>query len=465
MRAASTFCVTLSLLALFAPAPEASANVGEAYGLGSRAAALGGAGVSSDLGGFSAYANPAALAADHGKRLTLNWGVLAMAPSFTAIDNVKTSNLVTSNSGATGSIDTSYKTTFGQELAFAYRLLPETLNLTLGLTMFLPLEQLAYVDTGPTLQPEYVLYRARTQRPQFDFGLGADLGAGFHAGVGLHIAYSLTTNAELVIQARTGSASSMRLSSSVKPKAAPYFGLYFQPESAHPAFTLGAVARLPVASANAIVVKNKSVLIGTTVDLDFNFGGFSSLYYDPLSFELGATLQEGDVGKLLLQLEYQAWGAFQAPAVTLDQTDLASCPSGCPTTIAPSLNPTYDYRDIVVPRIGQEFDLNGGRTQIRVGYAYRPSILGSLPTGNGNYLDPPKHQFSAGIGYRFNRFLGFDTPCTLDVHGAYHLLVSQRIDKTPGNESGNMADQKIGDPGYDAGGAVYGGGMSITLAF
>jgi len=99
---------------------------------------------------------------------------------------------------------------------------------------------------------------------------------------------------------------------------------------------------------------------------------------------------------------------------------------------------------------------------LRLGYAYRPSIMANLPDV-GNYLDPPKHMLTAGLGWKFRSLLGFAIPTQLDIHGAYHVLVTQLIVKSLNDEFG-YAGYKIGFPSYSAGGAVFGGGVSVTLA-
>lgn len=120
-----------------------------------------------------------------------------------------------------------------------------------------------------------------------------------------------------------------------------------------------------------------------------------------------------------------------------------------------------------MPRIGQELYL--GRLTLRAGYAYRPSIFndgGNGPSGAGNYLDPSKNIFTAGAGYHFMHFLNFDVPCDVDFNLAYQALITEHITKTPGDENGNgTGDLKIGAPGYDAGGNIFGGGISLSLAF
>jgi hypothetical protein len=44
-------------------------------------------------------------------------------------------------------------------------------------------------------------------------------------------------------------------------------------------------------------------------------------------------------------------------------------------------------------------------------------------------------------------------------------LELQRVVKTSGNEIGIAGDPKIGSPGYDAGGNLLGGGVSLSMAF
>jgi hypothetical protein len=79
------------------------------------------------------------------------------------------------------------------------------------------------------------------------------------------------------------------------------------------------------------------------------------------------------------------------------------------------------------------------------------------PISTGNYLDPPTHEISAGLGFKFSHFLGYAAPCALDLHLAYDLLVSSHVTKQDPSD--------IGAPGYDVGGHVLGGGTSVSLAF
>jgi hypothetical protein len=449
----------------------ADANVGQTYGYGSRTAALAGAGVAYGWEGFAAHSNPAGLSFKGEKRLILDFGIIAMFPSFTPISNVVTENDYVSDKTPpeVGSVDTSYRSVLGTEMGLVYRLLPEAYNLTVGVTAFLPLSSLAYMDSGATYQPEYVLYRSRNQSPQVDLGVGADFGHGFQFGAGLHAAFNLTSNGTVFLQGTASKPSSMRFSASMNPKFAPFFGALYshqdqESSDAEPKFTIGAVFRMPINYSNLLVLNSGAQVLGSTAGLDFNFNATSSILYDPMSVELGATLLEGQRCRTYLQLDYQAWSNFDAPALNIQN----------PTTvktgvvISPSQLPAYKYKNIFIPRVGQE--VRFGRGTLRLGYAFQPSMIdnpdGQVAAGAGNYLDPSKNIYTVGYGYEFEHFLSVNMPFTLNAHFAYQALLTQHIAKTPGDEGGNgTGNLKVGAPGYDAGGEIWGGGFSLVTAF
>jgi hypothetical protein len=450
---------------------NASANIGLDYGFGPRTAALAGAGAAYGFGAFAAYHNPAGLPFKGEKRLLLQLGVISMNPSFIDIGNVVTENDFTSDQITHSNVDTDYRSTLGEELGLVYSLFPEFGNLTFGIVGYLPFEQIAYMDTGETYVPEYVLYRARTQRPQVELGLGADVTRNFHVGVGLHVAFALTGAGTVFLQTEKSTPSTMRFSASLKPKVAPQFGLLYtsdtETDSEPPRFTLGAVLRLPVTSDNAFYLRSAGRFLGKdTGALDFHFDAVSALFYDPLTIEIGTSFLTVPEARTYLQIEFQGWSKFEPPALLIVNPTNESCPTGnCAIPLSEGQRPAFSYRNIIVPRIGEEIQL--GRFTLRAGYAYKQSIFnddGNGPSGAGNYLDPSKHVLTAGVGYHFDRFLSFDVPCDIDFNFAYHHLITQRVVKTAGDERGTGAGSKIGAPGYEAGGKIYGGGVSLSLA-
>ena len=62
-----------------------------------------------------------------------------MNPSFKGIDNVTIENNYVSTQDTTGSVDTSYPHTLGQELGAVFKAFPDFLKLSFGVTAYFPL--------------------------------------------------------------------------------------------------------------------------------------------------------------------------------------------------------------------------------------------------------------------------------------------------------------------------------------
>src|SRR5262249_17207292 len=162
--------------------------------------------------------------------------------------------------------------------------------------------------------------------------------------------------------------------------------------------------------------------------------------------------------------DYQFWSKYQTPALNIVDPAVTNCSgTSCAggVKISPGQVPLPSFKNVLIPRIGEE--LRVGSKTFRIGYARRPSMIDGLPEGIGNYLDLGVNEFNAGVGFHFGHFLGYDAPCTLDMHLSYDRLDSSHVTKTAGDESGGSGP-KIGSPGYDVGGELYGGGASLTIA-
>jgi hypothetical protein len=451
------------VLALLVQTHHAQANIGDALGFGAKTRSFSGATVSGGADAFSAYHNPAAIGVSSDRRLLFSYGLLWANPSFLPIQNVAIQNRYNSDQASGnptyGNIDLSVRPTFGQELGFSYRLFADRSTLNLGIVSFIPLDQLAMFDTGEPLQPEYVLYRARTQRPQVNVGLGSELGAGLHIGLGLGFDFSITSQAEAFLTGSASTASSMKFAASVKPSVRPYFGLFYSPQSSPQSFTLGAVVRLASATKNLMVLKTRARALGGVAALDLNFNGRSALYYDPMTLELGGSFPMASWGRLYTQVDWQLWNGFEAPALFIEEPPQANNLFH----LRPGGSPAQSYTRILIPRMAQEIYLSD-TTTVRLGYAYRPSFLSSPTQAAGNYLDPSKHILNLGLGLQYSHFLSLEVPMSVDFHFTYHSLIRQTIVKTPGNEGGDLTDVKIGHPGYNAGGSLLGVGVNISFA-
>jgi hypothetical protein len=465
----------VALLATGAPA-AARASVADTFGLGSRSAALGGATVGGGSDGYAAWQNPAGLP-EGPSRLRLSYGLFYAKADFTDIRGIVLRNdTFTSDRLDRGDVREDYRANFGQSLGLALELLPEAGHLTAGLTAYLPLNQVAYLDTGETFVPEYFMYRARTQRPTFDFALGAEPHTRLSVGLGMRVGFGVTGNANLFLQTDTsgagtaGSSSTARLITSAKPTAAPFAGLLYRSRdprdpsgaSAKPLdHTLGLVVRLPVSNEVRIATSTAAAVFGGAPGININFNASSMAYYDPWSFELGGTLRATSWLTTYAQLDYQLWGRYREPALRIGDSECTSV--GCGVEIVPTRNPSVSFRHAPTARLGFEADVSD-RWSVRLGGHYRPSIRRGLPVGAGNLLDPPRGTLALGTGHRVRGFLDFDTPYRIDAHVSASVLGRQAITKTANDENGDPGE-KVGSPGYTAGGIILGGGVSLSLAF
>ncbi|MBU6376715.1 MAG: hypothetical protein KGQ59_12005 [Bdellovibrionales bacterium] len=456
--------LTFFLVAALIAPESATANIGD-FGFGSRTAALAGASTAFGFDSFAAYSNPAGLPEAAGKKLSLGYGWIFMDPSFKPIENITIENKFNSDQVKTGSVDENYRSVLGQTIGAAALLSERHHQLSAGITLFTPFDPLGFTDTGESYIPEYVLYRARGQRPQIELALGARLSQRFSLGLGLHVGYGITAKGTAFLQTTAGSTSSMRVSASIKPQTSPNLGWLLTSEKAPwetGSWSLGQVVRMPNNAQANLSFESSARAFGSLAALDIRFGAASSMFYDPLTLETGLQWKHGGRGRLLAQLDFQNWTKFKSPALSIQNPtkDCDGCP-GAPFLINPSTLPSLPLRNIWIPRIAEEIELRS--TTVRLGYAYRPSMFSTLPSDSGNYLDPSKHIVSAGVGWKRNSFLGWSTPMKIDLHASYQHLLTQSVSKSPGDELGTLTSSKIGAPGYTVGGRLWGGGATMTL--
>jgi hypothetical protein len=435
------------ILALLQSIP-ALADTGQMFGYGNRASALTGHSTAAGFDAWSAYANPAGLARPGGKDVAFSYSTLWMKPAFKSISNVTVENQYVSDQTRAGSAPTSYRTAFGHTFGLALRLAPSWNNLSAGLMLYSPLENTSVLDTGETYLPEYVLHRARAHRPQFHAGLGATIAEQLFVGLAMRVGYATTSRSTFFLKTTTGEPTTMRFESTIKPRAGFTVGVQY----AGDVFQSGLVLRLPLRYPTTFSIDSTAEALGGLGGLDFNLAASTPLYYDPLSLELGASWGKADQLLVEAQVAWERWSDFEMPTIEIQNSTTRQG-----VLISGSRLPNYTLQDLIVPRIGAELPIGGLR--VRAGYSYRASIFKELPTGAGNALDPPQHRLGLGVGIP----LRLSAPAELHVFLQGQFLASQDIVKTAGDEAGNLSDSKIGAPGYTAGGAVFGGGVGVTV--
>jgi hypothetical protein len=468
MKTSLRLGLAISLCALSCSASRAS--VGDRFGYLSSSSAVGGARAGAgEFTSASAYENPSQLSllkthpdAAESSRVRFHWSVLYASPKFADIHGVVVENAVNSDTAAGSeelrNVDTNYSSTFGQSVGFSIQSHRSERHWGIGAVAYLPLDRLALVDSGESFVPEYTLHRASTQKPEFQFALSGSVNEKLAFGAGLHLGSKLTSNTAIFLNQGTGTASSMRISASLKTRATPYFGITYLPTES---LSLGLNYRFAAAQPQSMKVHATARAIGTVSALDFAFPALATMYYDPASLEFGGRWAYASGRSLFFEVDYQAWSKFESPAMVVLDPSTSECSPNCGVDFAAGRNLAPKTRDLFIPRVGHTWST--GDAEIHAGYLYRPGIYAELPTGAGNAIDPDEHRAAAGYGRGFESFFAFDAPGRIDFHLSYSIFPKRRVDKTAGDENGNTAGRKIGAPGYEIGGSEAGGGLSLQL--
>lgn len=464
----------LSLVGLATVIPHAHASIGDRYGYTSSSSAV--AGARTGAGEFtsaSAYENPSQLSlyspeesdlagAPKSSHIRFHWSLLYSTPHFEDIHNVVVENGVNSDKTAGNesyaNVDTDYPSTFGQSVGFSIQNRNSDRRWGFGAIAYLPLDHLALVDSGESFAPEYTLHRGANQKPEFQFAASGLLAKNFVFGAGLHLGTKLDSNTTLFLNQGTDTASSLRIAASLKTQASPYVGLTFQPTDTA---SFGLNYRFASSSPETLNVHATARAIGNVSALDFTFPALATMYYDPGSIEFGWKQRYSNTNKLFFELDYQFWSKFESPTLLIQNPQTASCAPNCGVDFSPGLNLAPKTRNILIERIGHAWTI--GDSEFLLGYSYRPGIYSSEPTGAGNAIDPDEHRIAAGYGWIFKSFFAFDAPGRIDLHAAYSIYPKKQVVKTAGDENGNTASKKIGDPGYETGGSEIGGGLTLQL--
>lgn len=454
------------LVAIFAVSFDTSASVGDRIGFTSESAALAGARTGSrEFSSASAYENPAQLSLSPNSKKTGNnlirfhWSGLYSKSFFQNIDSVITQNVVNSDANDPPTrVDTDYPATFGQSIGFSVQSQTSPRRWGFGAVAYLPLDRLALVESGESFVPEYTLHRGSNQRPEFHFAASSLLLPNLSLGIGLQLGSKLDLGTTIFLNQGAGTASSMRISASLKTKASLVGGLSWIPSDD---LSFGLNFRLPSAQPQVLNVTAGARAIGTVNALDFSFPAVSTMYYDPLTLQLGTEWKTSPNRFLFLQLDYQAWSKFESPTIRILDPQTSTCAPSCGVKFVESRNLALATRDLWIPRVGHAWSWE--RQTLRLGYSFRQSIYKMLPTEAGNAIDPDEHRVAAGYGWEFDSFFVFDAPGRIDLHAAYSYYRKRHVQKSPGDENHDLANQKVGAPGYDIGGHALGAGVSVQF--
>jgi hypothetical protein len=376
--------------------------------------------------------------------ITVEVGFEYLHPDFPSINNVLVENQRTSFSNKTGNVENSYPDVFAQTLK-VQAVINEANLWTASLKTYLPLNALAQLDSGYIYQPEFVLYRAEAQRPRILFATAMNLDSDWRVGIAADVGFSMTAQANVFLQGGADKYSDQRITAKLKPSIVPQASVQFQ----NYVFAVRAENKAPFELGTAATAQ---VFGPINAGVSYDYTSQSSLYFQPWEFEFSGKNRVSPLLAVKWGLSYQLWSGYQARAALIKGANADCSQSGgnpCNSNFSGSLAPAFQARNLFVPEAGLEFQIGNNRYDI--GYRFKDSIFKGLPTDNGNYLDPPRHDVMLGV--TFPTKSGWEWHVNTQVS----RLVSQTVVKSDTGE--------IGAPGYTASGWLYGGSASVAIPF
>jgi hypothetical protein len=385
------------------------------------------------------------------KNIVVEIGVEYVHPDLPTIHNVVVENQSTSTAVSgpvNGDVQGGYPDTLAQTLKIQ-AMLDSATRWTIALKTYLPLNGIDQIDTGNEYQPEFVLYRSEAQRPRVLLTSAIDLSPHWRLGLGLDVSFSVSAQADVFLQSGAGTVSDQRISAKVKPGFVPQASLAYDQFS----FTVRGENK---ADFDLTTNAGARVFNDLNAGLDFSYSSQSVLYYQPWDFELLGQIDLTPSIAIRPGISYQLWSGFKSRAAVIQTTGSGSCPSGspadCTSQFSSGATPEFTARNLFIPELGFKFKTDHFNLDtLEFDYQYKDSIFAGLPTGIGNYLDPPRHDFLFGFthitkaGWQWN------------IHTSLSRLTSQTVVKSD--------PSSIGGPGYTADGWLYGGGLSVAIPF
>lgn len=398
-----------ALLLLVAAAP-ASANPADVIGLGARAIAMGGAQVATVDDSTAGYYNPARLASFDDIHIDVGYQM--------AVPRV----------GANGElfpIDRSQGLAAG--IAVPGRVLGK--RLAIGATVFVPDQQVTRTRTLPAERPRFLTYDNRPQRLLMAATAGFEILPGLQIGGG--VAYMASTNGTVELQGLVGfpnaELSDLDLSIDVDVQTIryPHAGIAWQ---ASPKLSFGASYRGGFRLVIDQTVKVRGDLgtpdIVVVENGRLDLRSVSQDLFQPMQITVGGAYQVTPCLLVALDIAYQRWSVYDNPTARIEIeldvgqfNDLVMIPP-------PRQLEIPDLRDIVVPRLGVEWQgAPGPRKWIaRGGYVFEAAVAPEQK-GESNFIDNHKHTLSLGGGIEW-RGIGdvIQKPFSLDGFVSFTYL-------------------------------------------
>lgn len=424
----------------------ATANPADAFGLGPRIPAMGGAGTAATDDTAAGYYNPAAFG--FFEHLRLDLGYQYAQPELEI-------------GGRNVGVDASRGMSLG--VVVPGKIGPVSLGL--GGTFFLPDGYYSRTRALAGGQPRFQLYDNRPQRFLFSFNLGLSYGDWLAIGGGL--TYMSGTSGEILLRGRVGfpdaSDSELTQGFDVDVETIPYpqLGMMIK---ATDWLTFGASYRGEFELDLDLTLDIRGSIGGRDQEQVVEDGFFvvnsaSRDLFQPAQFTVGAAAQVTSDLLVTVDLGYHRWSSFNNPATVIDiDLDVGTFNEDIDITEAPPF-PAPNFDDIWVPRVGAEYRAFTGyhvSVDVRGGYAYEPSPAPEQ-TDENNFVDNDKHTVSVGAGALLKEITEIvPLPFSIDAYFSFTVLPERTHRKM-------SAADPVGD--YSADGTVWNLGLGSRWSF
>ena len=433
------------IIAWFLPA-VALANPFDAFGVGTRTTALGGAGTALAKDSSANYYNPAALTKIQSLRLELGYSYF-QPELFMNQGNLKVDRVSGIYTGITLPKDI-----FEQRLA-------------VSVAFFLPDDRITRIRSLPQEQPRFVLFDNRPQRVVIVTSAAWEPFEGFSIGAGLN--YLTNTGGTVHIDGTLNVANPEQtillggIDVAFESVRYPTASVHWEIDQ-HWSFGMTYREKFEL-SLDLTVAANVDVTTDESPDADkfiedglLALSSLSTNLFSPRQVSAGFRYKKED-WLFTADITWLQWSEFKAPASKISiELDTGTTEFPIPQTAA-IMDP--NFRDIVVARVGLENEVwktNTIRLLSRVGYYFEPT---PAPDQNQttNYADSHKHGTSLGLGIElFNLRPLLERP--LEIDWVFQAIWLQSRDY----EKANPADG-IGD--YNIRGVVLGSSVTVGVQF
>jgi len=393
-------------------APAAGANPVDAFGLGSRGIAMGGAYTALAHDVSANYYNPGGLVAR--RDLSIEVGYLYAKPRLKLNGRdvgVDVSRGLSAGVVAPGAIG---------PFRFAF-----------GVALFLPDDRVSRVRAMPREKPRFVVYDNRPQRVYLATNLAVQIIPGLYVGAGA--TFMSRTKGSLLLGGRISfpdpeAESDLRLDLDVDLKALryPQAGILWEPLSW---LSVGLTYRHQF----VLKLKQEFRIAGDVVGQDgggvilrdgfFGLTSMSTDLFQPRQVALGLGLRPHEDWQLSIDLVWAQWSALINPGSRL-QMDFDLGPFTHLVNIGSQPPPPSPlFSDTWSPRLGVEWTAwrhPMASLALRAGYAFEPTGAPPQRSPSMNLVDNHKHHVTAGLGVSLARIMGaLERPLDLDVSFAY----------------------------------------------